>query len=901
MSSPPTPTTSIRVAPLFTRKQRERSASFPSIASINPFRRKHAPQPPALIEPYEVAPGILSTDATAQVFGYLDADEKQTSKARSQSAGSDKRNRSQTPTLKRKPIPAKGLLNRLKEAHRDDGTDDFTTSAHRRHVEAWDRSRQEKRDEARREREESQRRGRRGRMRTVSRDDELVERGANPRTGLVSPCITSEDSGGNIENDYIAVRRVPVPRPSARRAGSSGRWKQDSQGWSLVDGPLLSPIAQSTSDKPSREVSVKMLQDKLLAEMPGVDNPEPDNLTPEQIRRYQESIERAERYGGGSHAVVDPDTLPSPRNWTPEGPSTPPGKLQKIQRKKVGSSLSPGGISSDTMIINGQTRAASLPTPRNDIRESQRVRITTPSAMAEGKSPRIALDLEDPFLGPRSQVCQTASGTHFLSPPKARQGAHHRRPLEERNPPGAPSAHRPNFPNLNQYLPSLQFPHPSRFADLAAASYRRPAQLLPARLRPLDQKRRIVEDASITIPTIISKQETKKEQRPRIQRLGGSTIVPRASPELLVNPVTRKIHGQGGPPLEERRGGSIGGPREKPQPPQNPMARRHQPQGILPRDERQGGSVAGPRASPQPPRGLITQNSSSEDVSPPARLTVDTSDSTVRKSQHIQSCERQGDPEGDVTSAEHAARAAMLGDNCIQRSAELRPRERSGQVPTTEGLRLGSANVVREPVRRNRDGDGCTPMSGRHGNDPNSALKAKPVVDLRGNEHSSPIELAVDGGGNGHGWFAGQWAVQSSIDETPDSATMKREETLARRRSVLRKAADMKLWLFAVEGWLHASAKWEYILQRLKDMVCHIHSTLHHASPAITVLRTPNVRAQDYLIAAKDIALAAVYLLILLNIFMVVRRVLLMVSKVVCVMWHPLRLGFVVLRWCVVG
>ena len=61
-------------------------------------------------------------------------------------------------------------------------------------------------------------------MRTVSRDDQLVERGANPRTGLVSPFVISKASNESLEDDYIAMGKIEAIQPSPIRRGSSGRW-----------------------------------------------------------------------------------------------------------------------------------------------------------------------------------------------------------------------------------------------------------------------------------------------------------------------------------------------------------------------------------------------------------------------------------------------------------------------------------------------------------------------------------------------------------------------------------------------------------------------------------------------------------------------------------------------------
>ena len=265
MSSPPTSLTSEQATKL-SRRHNQRSYSFPSFGSFYLSRPK-PPKPPKPSTPhissdrFVVAAGIFNTDATGKVFGYLDSEDLKKSGSKTTVFSFDGRTSNQTPEHSTNPI--KKLIGRYKEAWEDDGTDDFCTRTHRRHIEAFDRGRQERRDDAKRQREENEKRERRGRrMRTVSKDDELIERGANPRTGLVSPFVLSDGSGDSANGGYVAK----VHQLAARgRKGGSGKRKQNSQGWCLVEGPLLSPIAQSVNEEGSRAVSAKHLDESTLS------------------------------------------------------------------------------------------------------------------------------------------------------------------------------------------------------------------------------------------------------------------------------------------------------------------------------------------------------------------------------------------------------------------------------------------------------------------------------------------------------------------------------------------------------------------------------------------------------------------------------------------------------------
>ena len=81
-------------------------------------------------------------------------------------------------------------------------------------------------------------------MRTVSQEDELIVRGANPRTGLISPFVRSETNLANISKDYIGHKYVSSPLSQVRnRRKSSGHWRANESSWSYVDSfpPTPSP------------------------------------------------------------------------------------------------------------------------------------------------------------------------------------------------------------------------------------------------------------------------------------------------------------------------------------------------------------------------------------------------------------------------------------------------------------------------------------------------------------------------------------------------------------------------------------------------------------------------------------------------------------------------------------
>ena len=107
--------------------------------------------------------------------------------------------------------------------------------------------------------------------RMVSQEDRLVQRGANPRTGLVTPFVTADKFKGSPGNGYINIKG----HHGMRRHRTNGRWKQDGIGWSLTDSPLPSPAVQGDGEEQHFSRSFNILPDRFVVEMPGVDNPCP--------------------------------------------------------------------------------------------------------------------------------------------------------------------------------------------------------------------------------------------------------------------------------------------------------------------------------------------------------------------------------------------------------------------------------------------------------------------------------------------------------------------------------------------------------------------------------------------------------------------------------------------------
>ena len=680
-----------------------------------------------------------------------------------------------------------------------DGTEQCNTDITKVKSKDPTRLRQQERDEKGSKRGNKWSGVRRGRMRTVSRDDQLVERGANPRTGLVSPFAVSDDSEDRISGDYITVDKVGSSGPSPDKRTRSGKWRQDSLGWSL------SPISQSMSDKMSRPISMKQLEDRPLA---GMDDSDPKNMTDEQIQTYQAGIARAYKNGGECAAMLDPATLPSLRHWTPDGPSTPPTKLKNFRRKEVGSGVLDKYNSSDTFIMNANNRASSLSTSRKDIMRQQNLKAFAPSNTLKGSSFESCINISN-ALKTKDQFLDRGSQLHTYQSRQNESGS---------SPSTTLSIPPPVSQTLSEYLPHLKILHPSHFAKPDTSSYRRPKPRDPG------QHRRNVEDACIF--TNASKKGQMWGQRPKMKRQDGKDIVPRV--HYLFRGYEKPLHGF------------------------------HQE--IMPRNKQSYPGDTSVDPTTLGTSGLVTKTSRG------------------------------------IGPTEHMRKSQMPAKLYRQDSYKSQLKDLANPPHRTQGLSLRSAHTARERIQRNLNGDGCTPTYGHLSNEISGVLGGSiPYIADDTSQANPPAELTI--GGDSKAWFAGQRTEVEEQRERTDLTALAQ----MRRGSISRKS-NTELCMYAVEAWVEPFTKLNSIQQLFYRLICHVTRTLHHASLALTTLERANVPTRNYLRGVRDVFLAAVYLLVLLNLFMIMRGVLVLAGKVLYWVWHhPVQTILVIIRWCIFG
>ncbi len=253
-------------------------------------------------------------------------------------------------------------------------------------------------------------------MRTVSRDDELLVRGANPQTGVISPWVMSS-CGGSSDDSWFAARAQAGP------TREQGAWTQGRDGWTFSNPTQAPPGATTAGPIPhgGRPGVIAAAAGESSFES-GRDD---DGSGQQRVGQYQNGMRkifRAIAAGGGggggddddsgiSDAFVNPSMPPTPRATTPPGPSSPPPLRFRIRRKAVGSGPARRPEESDDTVIVRTPRRGSMaeggghsapdppPPPR-------RVQIQTPQhspveSVAPTSSPRAPLSelAEESFLG----------------------------------------------------------------------------------------------------------------------------------------------------------------------------------------------------------------------------------------------------------------------------------------------------------------------------------------------------------------------------------------------------------------------------------------------------------------------------------------------------------------------
>ena len=118
------------------------------------------------------------------------------------------------------------------------------------------------------------------------------------------------------------------------------------------------------------------------------------------------------------------------------------------------------------------------------------------------------------------------------------------------------------------------------------------------------------------------------------------------------------------------------------------------------------------------------------------------------------------------------------------------------------------------------------------------------------------------------------------------------------RSSPLLKQIDevYQLWLNK-ESILRPSTEIKFVARHLAKMVHHVLLIFNPASPTVRVYKTRTGRVGYYVVVMKDVLLAALYLILLLHIFMIATRAVKAIKKLIQCMLVPFSLAWAVVEW----
>ena len=686
-------------------------------------------------------------------------------------------------------------------------------------------------------------------MRTVSKDDEITVRGANPRTGVVTPWAVSEDSeDSGYASGYLgACHALANPR---RRDISHGKWKQDVEGWRLVQSttPIAAPWERGHDGLGN--FSGKGAADKVMGNVSGVNGSGSLLKGEGQIVGCKANVKKALKSARGVAVQVKSGKLSSPVQGISH--ETCSQQLPKIRRKEVGSGPRRKEPTSKGIVID-QTGMYyihnKLSVPPNDEINTGNARKTQgqipaqypPSTILPPHSrdefphcftKHVGYPEDHESLQPstyNSVKDQVPDSNQYQS--RELKDPSKREPSTNTSPPLPPSI---SGPNLNQYLPSIRLLHPSSFTSLPG-SYRRSVSLQPAHI-VADQSSENAQEAGSAAKNEHAGKSTKQSHgkvRPRFQRQEGSKCVPGV--------------GRGG----YQQQGSIG---TMPGHFYVDGAKRNDAIGKIPLSNRVRELLTSYSISNDlteryaQPRGLMAgkpQDSETE------IYTGWVSTGSASSDQIGSKCRPHRDEPASKRQNLLALPIHRCRNECVNRADDE-------SSPIGEDLRR---NTV-EPCQR-AYGD-----AGKH-------RRLCPQHEVL------PREGESDG-------YSGASSVNLGQKDSPVAISQRVTPSLSRQINDRR-----ELWQDIEDGLLFSSVPTHF----LKVMAHHVTNTLHPSSQPLRVLRTPNTNVKEYLTAVKKVLLAVLYLLVLFNVLLLSIWTLRLFTRLVMSVLLPVRMAWKVVRW----
>lgn len=320
---------------------------------------------------------------------------------------------------------------------------------------------------------------------TICKDDEFMFRGANPRTGIVSPFVFGEGSVNVLWQEMAMTEVENYGRETTGRCIQGNKL-----GWNLAnDDPLRSTMQRLGGGSSCVKPSVK----KEHAEMSRCVRPKSSRMMKEKTQEYQSGStyicrSRAQNIAANRSPIV------SATRQMPVSPAILPTELQHIRRKKVGN----GHIRKVSPINKEVGQYPSLGASATIIsgRETSSFR----SIEAGNAHRNHLLHRMIPFDG---ELQESAANRIIVT---------------------ATAPSKTGSEDCGKYIQRLQLRQPSHVGRLTT-SYRRPSQLLV--IQPTDTQNEGEErNMGSTSSSCTLDQPYKSGQRPQVYRKFGTTSIP---------------------------------------------------------------------------------------------------------------------------------------------------------------------------------------------------------------------------------------------------------------------------------------------------------------------------------------------------------------------------------------
>ena len=251
--------------------------THPKLSFLPLFFRQRASSIDSHSFPTEVAPGILSTDATAKVFGLYEKNELG-QKQQSKYFGPRKSNEHRQYRLKALPRRNSNERSRLRTRGKLEPSAkvrNFSTTQGKSRIcgqesQVISIEKSPKYQSKRQLRVQSHQTS----QRVKDSEDYITIKYPNPSTGLMTPSIKT-DSGGETkatpDSKGVLLTRMPTQKHSSKR------WRRDSHSWYNEEPTMLSSISQSQGTTPKRSVSIDVNgeSDRFIIKMPTAREPAP--------------------------------------------------------------------------------------------------------------------------------------------------------------------------------------------------------------------------------------------------------------------------------------------------------------------------------------------------------------------------------------------------------------------------------------------------------------------------------------------------------------------------------------------------------------------------------------------------------------------------------------------------